>query len=201
LTVEVTESTTQPADIHIVSGPHYAKDYWLGHPRTILLDRAYYHEDKTGRWHSMDWVSLGWMRADGGRRFNAGAGRESPEREDRPSIGGTIFLADYGGPVERADTVRRHPADEQPGEGLRDVLRRHRTAIGYQTTALVTAALAGLEIVCKDKRNILCEPNWLELLPYADWHWSEIESGEAWEHLNKTTKEDNVTDTGHRANR
>jgi len=157
--------------------------YWLGHPRTILLDRAYYHEEKTGRWASMDWVSLGWMRADGGRRFHAGSGRPPPAIEDRPLQGGTIFLADYGGPVEPADTVRRHPADQRPTEDLHTALRRHRTAIGYRTTALVAAALAGLEIICKDPRNIVAEPNWLDLLPYADWHWTEIESGSAWEHL------------------
>ncbi len=172
-----------PADVHIVSGPHYAKDVWQGHPRTVLLDRAYYHDGKSGRWRSMDWVSLGWLREDGGRKFRAGSGRASPEIEERPAAGGTIFLADYGGPVEPADTVRRHPDEEKSSEPLRAVLRRHRTAIGYQTTALVAAALAGLEIVCRDRRNILSEPNWRELLPYADWHWSEIESGAAWEHL------------------
>jgi hypothetical protein len=171
------------ADIHVVSGPHYAKQFWIGHPRTVLLDCAYYHEEKSGRWHSMDWVSLGWMREDGGRRFRAGSGRPPPALEPRRTEGGTIFLADFGGPTEAADTVRRHPADEAPTEPLRDALRRHRRAIGYQTTALVAAALAGLEIVCKDARNILWEPNWLELLQYADWHWSEIESGEAWDHL------------------
>lgn len=149
----------------------------------MLLDCAYYHDEKSGRWHSTDWVSLGWMREDGGRRFRAGSGRTPPRVEGRPAEGGTIFLADFGGVIEPADTVRRHPADEVPKEPLRAVLRRHRTAIGYQTSALVTAALAGLEIVCKDRRNILSEPDWLELLPYADWHWSEIESGEAWEYL------------------
>ena len=175
-----------PADVHVVSGPHYAKEHWLGHPRTLVLDRAYYHEGRTGRWHSMDWVSLGWMREDGGRRFRTGTGRQAPRIEGRPAQGGTIFLADFGGPIEPADTVRRHPADEKPQESLRDALRRHRKAIGYTTTALVAAALAGLEIVCKDRRNILCEPNWLELLPYADWHWSEIESGEAWAHMRQS---------------
>ena len=183
LKVEVTAGVLVDADIHIVSGPNYAKRMWLGHPRTVLLDRAYYHEEKSGRWHSMDWVSLGWMREDGGRRFRAGSGRMPPAVEERPAAGGTIFLADYGGHVESADTVRRHPCEEQTKESLRDALRKHRTAIGYQTTALVAAALAGLEIVCKDARNILWERNWLELLPYADWHWSEIESGEAWEFL------------------
>jgi hypothetical protein len=171
--------------VHIVSGPHYAKSVWLGHPRTILLDCAYYHEGRT-RWRSTDWVSLGWMREDGGRLFHVGIGRTQPEVEERPHEGGTIFLADFGGIIEPADTVRRHPAEETPQETLRAALRRHRNAIGYQTTALVAAALAGLEIVCKDARNIVCEPNWLGLLPYADWHWTEIENGEAFEHLLKS---------------
>jgi hypothetical protein len=183
LKVEVTASPTMPADIHIVSGPHYAKSVWQGHEKAVLLDCAYYHEERSGRWHSTDWVSLGWMREDGSRCFRAGAGRKPPQIEARPSEGGTIFLADFGGVIEPADTVRRHPADEAPAEPLRAVLRRHRKAIGYRTTALVTAALCGLEIVCRDARNILSETGWLELLPYADWHWSEIASGAAWDHL------------------
>jgi hypothetical protein len=184
LKVEVTASPTMPADVHVVSGPHYAKNSWLHHHRTVLLDCAYYHEGRS-HWHSTDWVSLGWMRSDGGRRFRVGEGRPVPVIEDRPIEGGTIFLADYGGPIEPADTVRRHPADEAPREPLRTALRKHRRAVGYQTSALVAAALAGLEIVCKDARNIMFARNWLELLPYADWHWTEIESGDAWEHLRR----------------
>jgi hypothetical protein len=53
---------------------------------------------------------------------------------------------------------------------------------------LVSAALAGLEVICKDARNIMFERNWLELLPYADWHWSEIENGDALEHLYEEDK-------------
>ena len=184
LTVEVTSDIHKQADIHIVSGPHYAKQVWQGHPRVLLLDRAYLpdHQVKT-KWASEDWVSLGWMRKDGGRTFRAdhGGGRSAPQIKDRSAERGTIFLADYAGPIEQADTIRRHPSEETPTEGLREVLRRHRTAIGYQTSALVMAALEGLEVVCKDKRNIMSEPNWLELLPYADWHYSEFD--EAWEHL------------------
>ena len=186
LTLTVTDDRHLPADLHIVSGPHYAKSAWLHDPMVLLLDRAYYHEEKTGRWKSMDWVSLGWLRPDGGRRFRVGSGRTAPVVESRPETGGTIFLVDYGGQIEQADTVRRHPADEAPTETLHAALRRHRTAIGYGTTALVSAALAGLEIVCKDARNIMSEQNWVELLPYADWHWTEIENGEALEHLWKS---------------
>jgi len=172
------------ADIHVVLGPHYAKDKWQGH-KTILLDRAYYHEEMLPQGF-MAWVSLGWMRDDGGRDFRIGEGRARPEQRDCQAAKGTIFLADHGGPVESADTIRLHPAQQRPVQGLRESLSEHKTAIGYQTTALVTAGLMGLDIVCKDKRNIMSESNWLDLLPYADWRWSEIASGEAWEHLRES---------------
>ena len=131
----------------------------------------------------MDWISAGWMNDDGGRTFKRGAGRRPPEPEIKRTGCGTIFLADYGGPIEQADTVRLHPAGTSHTESLHQALHRHAIAVGYQTTALVTAALQGLEVICKDHRNIMAQPNWLELLPYADWHYSEIESGELWAHL------------------
>ena len=181
LELEITSDRFKEADIHIVSGPHYAKDNWLYHPRTLLIDRAYYHQIKSGQWVSEDWISIGWMREDGGRLFKSGTGREPPTPKDRKSTGGTIFLADYDGPVEQADTVRLHPAREKHSESLSDALSRHARAVGYSTTALVTAGLEGLEVICKDSRNIMSEPNWLELLPYADWNYSEIESGSFFE--------------------
>jgi len=184
LELKITADCRRPADVHIVSGPHYAKGYWLDHPRTLLLDRAYYHEVKSGRWKSMDWVSLGWMLPDGGRRFSKGEGRPAPERKPIKTEGGRIFLADYNGTVlNDVDTVRLHPANRHYDEPLLDVLARHRHAIGYMTTALVTAALEGLTIDCRDRRNILAEPDWIQLLPYADWHGDEISAGDAWEHL------------------
>lgn len=172
----ITSNIQQESDIHIVSGPHYAASYWASHKRTILLDRCYYMGNP-------DNVSLGWIKPNGGRQFIAGSGRKSPDIKPNRARSGRIFLADYNGPVETADTVRLHPGRSCGQPGLIDELRRHRVAIGYRTTALVTAALEGLEIECKDDRNILAEPNWLELLPYADWHKTEIESGEAWQHL------------------
>jgi len=176
LTVNVTADILAEADIHVVSGPHYAKAQWLNHPKVILLDRCYYRGDP-------EHVSLGWMKSDGSRDFHVGCGRKPPPVKDRTDKTGTIFLADYSGPLGQADTVRLHPARERPADGLREALRKHGIAIGYKTTALVTAALEGLEVICKDKSNIMAEDNWLELLPYADWHYSEIASGEAWEHL------------------
>lgn len=171
---DVVNTPEGEADIHVVSGPHFAKNRWLNHGRTILLDRCYYRGDP-------DYVSLGWLTEDGDRTFKAGSGRNPPEIKDRPLQGGTIFLADYGGPVERATTVRAHPAIEAPTESLIDALLRHRTAVGYRTTALVTAAIEGLEIICKHPGHILNQPNWLELLPYADWGLHEFD--DAIEHL------------------
>lgn len=180
----ITENIGAESDIHIVSGNHYAKDHWIGHPRTIWLDKRLYQEGpKPDHMKSDPYVSLGWLRNDGGRTFRAGCGRKSPAIKANGAKNGTIFLADYDGPIERADRVRQHPARERSRISLIDELSKYKIAIGYQTSALVTAALEGLEIICKDKRNIMSESNWLDLLPYADWHWSEIESGEAWEHL------------------
>ncbi len=184
LNLIITQDIQHPADIHIVSGPHYCKKQWQGHPRVILLDRAYYRDGpKPDGMVSMPYVSLGWMNEDSNRNFDIGCGRESPTIKDRPDKGGTIFLADFGGPIERADTVRRHPAEERYTEDLISVLRRHRLAIGYKTTALVTAALEGLEVIAKDPGHILNRSNWREQLAYADWHYTEIKSGEAWQHL------------------
>jgi len=131
----------------------------------------------------MDWVSLGWMNKDGGCDYKEGEGRKKPYtlKFYRPER--TIFLADYNGTVEDADVVRLHPDNKKYDKTLKYDLIRCSKAIGYQTSALVQAGLLGLEIDCRDKTNIMYQDNWLELLPYADWHYSEIQSGEAWEHL------------------
>jgi hypothetical protein len=179
----ITHDINLEADVHIVSGPHYAKKRWLGH-RTILIDRAIipYHQVRS-RWDSEDWLSIGWMNKDGGRHYQLGSGRKHIERKDRRSERGTIFLADYNGPVELADTVRLHPAREASSRPLLDDLRRHAIAIGYTTSALVTAGLEGLEVICREPTNIMNRPDWLEVLPYADWRYDEIQSGAVWEQL------------------
>ena len=175
----ITQDIHRAADIHVVLGPHYAKERWLEHPHVILLDRAYYRPDPIN-------VSLGWMNSNGGRDFKIGCGRIPPIRKNKRTTGGTIFLADYNGPMERADTVRLHPSNEKPETGLIDALYGHKRAIGYKTTSLVTAGLEGLEVICRDKQNIMYKNNWIDLLPYADWSYEEIESGEAWEHLEQS---------------
>ena len=184
LTCTLTENRYQEGDIHIVSGNHYAKDIWTGHPRTIWLDKRLYKEGpKPDGMVSDPFVSLGWLNAIGGRDFAEGTGKEYPICKPQKHGKRSIFLADYQGKIEPADTVRRHHLEETYTETLEEALSRHDIAIGYMTTALVKAGLEGLKVVCKDPRSIMHQPNWLKLLPYADWHFSEIESGEAWEHL------------------
>lgn len=179
------KQTTEPdayADvkIHVCLGPHYALRYWS--PRAhdvLLLDRCFYRGDP-------EHVSLGWLQTDGGRFWRVGEGRAPLEIVRQWRHIGRIFLADFNGPqtIGNVDRCRAHPARAVgPAVALEDDLRRHHVAIGYRTTALVTAALMGLQVHSLWAPHILNRPNWLELLPYADWSHGEIASGEAWEHL------------------
>ena len=119
----------------------------------------------------------------GGRDFLAGTGKRVPDVKPLKVGNRTIFLAEYGGIIEQADTIRLHPMAEKPTETLLQALSRHDIAIGYTSTSLITAALEGLRVVCRDPDGFMSQDNWLELLPYVDWHYTEIESGKAWEHL------------------
>lgn len=170
---EVTADPRKQSDIHVVLGPHYAKKYHLNN-ETILLDRCYYRGDP-------DHASLGWMLPCGGRRFKEGTGRKPPVIKDRKTGNKSIFLADYQGEIGEADTIRLHPAQAKPTESLLSALNRHDIAIGHKTTALVEAALVGLSVTSSDPQHILNQPNWLRLLPYADWAYGEL--NEAIDHL------------------
>lgn len=172
----ITADIKKQSDVHVVIGPWYAKNYWLNHPNVILIDRCYYKGDPFN-------VSVGWMMQSGDRVFKVGN-----KDKERPVIGTptgnkTIFLADYHGPIEEADIIRFHPSHKISKTTLVQDLAQCNKAIGYKTTALVTAALMGLEIDCRYEPHILRNDNWLDLLPYADWHHTEIENGELWEHL------------------
>lgn len=122
------------------------------------------------------------MNQQGGRNFFVGTGRKPPEII--PSYGKqSVFLADYNGVVEKADIVRLHPSNKRYSETLDKTLARCDRATGYNTTALVHAALRGLTITCKGKNSILKNENWYQLLPYANWSYTEIQNGELWQHL------------------
>lgn len=177
LNAVITHNINLNADIHVVIGPWYALNRWRGHSWVIWVDRCYYRGNPSH-------VSVGWLNKNGGRDFHNSGRRKHVERENRQAGTGSIFLADYEGPIRQADTIRLHPARENNKEPLHDVLRRHARAIGYKTTALVTAYLMGLDVVSHDPEHILNKGP--DLLPYADWHYKEIESGELWEHLQQS---------------
>lgn len=163
------------ATIHVVLGCNYAKNYWLKHDRVVLLDRCYYNDDG-------EHLSVGWMNSKGGRDFVIGEGR--PSLTIRESHGNkSIFLADYNGVTEPADIIRLHPCNEKHERPLIEDLKQCNEATGYNTSALVTAALEGLKINCKGEQNILTNPDWLELLPYTNWTYNEIKAGIVWAHL------------------
>lgn len=174
----ITRCVSAKAAFHVVLGPHYALDQWRWSRDVILIDRCFYRGNP-------DHVSAGWWNPGiQARTFSAGEGRTPPEIRPKDFHGNkTIFLADYNGPVETADTVRLHPGNKHYEETLEAALSRHDVAIGHSTTALVTAALMDLEIICRDPAHILNQPNWLELLPYADWSIKEISEGLMWQHL------------------
>lgn len=191
LNLVCTDDVNRQADVHIVSGPHYAKNRWINHDlgRVLLIDRAYIpgHQYRGGKWASEDYVSIGWMNRDGTRSFVKGSGKPKIQIQHCAAKSGTIFLADYNGLIvtEGVDTVRQHPANlvTKHSESLKCALSRHKYAFGYNTTALVTAALLGLETKSLVKGHILNQDDWLGKLPYADWSYNEIENGDAWEHL------------------
>jgi hypothetical protein len=208
ITAQATPERDTEGDLHIVSGPWYALDRWAAHPRTILIDRAY--------WGDPDCVSIGWLLPDGGRYYAAAmppdrwraSGQElRPLREG----GESLLLGDY--PEDRRayrrqmalHGIRRfrpHPSaaawPDCPAEiltgDLAAILTDYGTAYGYKSTALVLAALHGLNIVALDPRAITARwarehrEAWCYDLAYAQWSLAEIAAGHAWEHLRQCAR-------------
>lgn len=201
----VTADRYQSAWLHVVQGPHYALEPWR-HRRILYLDRCFYDDTNL-------YASIGWRAPDGSRDFkNSNSppdrwrGTLAPWKQGEPRT--ALILADYN---QREDQLRelashifskvklrRHPADEAPGEPLSTALAWADVAIGKSSTALVQAALAGVPLICLDPQNVarpvashsFTEPlfrrdrrQWCYDLAYTQWHVDEITSGMAWKHL------------------
>ena len=180
---QITENTSDDSDIHVVIGPHYAKQQNLNN-RTLLLDRAF--------WGDPDYISLGWMQPDGGRVFAVNCPDDRPKPDLMPMKKGTrtLLLLDYGSvQTIEANEVRRHPSDAKPVEALREALSRNDIAVGGMTTALVDAAIHGLYTVALDPNSPIKgieyygREQWLNNLSYMNWNDTELRSGEALKHL------------------
>jgi hypothetical protein len=218
-----TSKNNAGGDVHVVYGPHYAFNEWVGKPNVLYANRCFYGSKK-------EWMSLGWLNVDGSRDFmNRGKpkGRWNQHRrklqmELEPMASGRIATV-FGDYVENrpryleimrecssfgwAVKYRKHPDApdwefcpyERADGHLVDVLTDCRVAIGFATSALVTAALRGVPVVCFDPSNPVHEiashrlnvygmtsrRAWVYRLAWTQWHIEELRGGEFWNHLGK----------------
>lgn len=191
------------ASVQVVLGPHYALKQCAGQ-NTLMLDRCFWGNPR-------EVVSLAWLDANGKRVWpqSAPAGREIPECEPwRHDEERAVILNDYSrimhkGSVEshfRYVEYRDHPTKGgRYIEKLRNVLDRNDVAVGFTSSALVTAALMGLPVVTlgdqksavsaistKQLGEPLLRPDrtpWLNNLAYMNWSGDEIKTGLAVEYL------------------
>ena len=159
--VQITPSPDGEADIHIISGPHFALDRWRNHPRVIMIDRAY--------WGDPEYIRMGWLQKDGSLKYARGT-----SKRDRPAClpwktreQSCLILADYGqecnGIVAQAYDrfghvrVRRHPAEgtPSPNVSLESELMLTDVVVGHSSTALVEAIVLGVPVICTDPRNVV----------------------------------------------
>ena len=202
LSCEVTADRCQPADIHVVQGPHYAFDVWLGKPNVIWLDRCFYG-------HYRYDLSIGWLNPDGSRDFknkgmSFGKGdlpELKPKKEGRDCA---IVFGDYGmDPTQLVQYARReigrtyykpHPAESgqvspvlAPKWTLSQCWEIASHAVGHSSTVLVEAELNGLNVYTTDThhvcQNITDRGQWLKDLSWAQWNFEEIVNGDFWDHL------------------
>lgn len=174
---EISYSPDTPADTHIVIGPHFAK--W---PDALMLDRAY--------WGDPDCVSVHWLKDGEKVRTTGNPYRAHPDFMPYKVGNREIYLCDYGEKwgLESDITVRYHPAQSTPRMPLMDELERHDIATGRRTTALVDAALMGLEVRTDDPHSPVWpirnktgdREQWLRDLAWHNWSKDEIINGSMW---------------------
>jgi len=180
LNATISDSPTTSADLHVCMGPWFAYSRWRL-ANTLYIDRAY--------WGDPYCVSVHWLKA-GEKRFTASSVRRGhPPLRPMKTGSMTIYLCDYGDRgVDHCDTVRRHPADIEPTETLEQALARHQRAIGGRSTALVDAAIMGLEIHTDDLHSPVYplvrgvpREDWIVDLAVHNWSIDEIAAGEMWD--------------------
>lgn len=189
---EISYCADTPADLHVVMGPWFAFKQWR-HANTLYIDRAY--------WGDPDCVSIHWLK-DGEKVRSTGNGyRSQPELQPLKKGDRSIVLCDYGmngGELARlyGAEIRNHPA-EGAGCALERALSCYDVAIGRRTTALVTAAIAGLSVYTDDEHSPVWpisgaagdRAQWLNDLAWHNWSQDEIQRGIAWEILLKQRRQ------------
>ena len=197
---QITASKTQAGDYHVVQGPWYAFNDWLGQPNVLWLDRTFWGDARFD-------LSIGWLNPDGSRDFrnadkttpNGTLPELKPPKQQREAA---AVLADYGKEVEAEHWVvdarqkyhpvflKHHPAGRDYAfDWTREQLwERCDVAIGGSSTVLVEAAINGLHVESHDPRHV-CQnmgdrESWLIKLSWAMWNHNQIQKGHFWEHLN-----------------
>ena len=190
------------ADIHVVQGPHYAFNEWLGKPNVIWLNRCYYGH------HRFD-LSIGWLKPDGSRDFknknmSSGKGKLPELKPKKTRQECAIVFGDHGMNPKKLIEYSRihygrtyykpHPADMgqvspvlAPKWTLEQCWAIADVAVGHSSTVLVQAELNGLHVYSTDEnhvcQNIDDRTAWLNDLSFAQWGHTEIMKGDFWEHL------------------
>ena len=206
---DITTDLHTPADIHVISGPNFAYEAYIGKPNVLMVNRAFWGDgDKNKK------VSIGWLQANGTRKFATGeAPRPKPKMQPwKTRENSCIVLPDYSANMKmngksidavRRDaaarfgkaTVRLHPAGykgERPT--LMDDISKHDVAIGGLGTSVFEAIILGVPVICDplnacaavaatDMSAPLVRPDrtqWLHDLSYAQFSLAEIANGTAW---------------------
>lgn len=181
-------------DVTVVHGPNYAKRGKQG--RVIWLDRCWYGDTR-------DWVSLGWKVDEHSRAYVTGYGSRFDDHvragivaiEPMRSGNRVIALDDYDQTLQDLplpwDGYRAHPARQQHTTTLLEAIEGYSKALCGAGTCAAQAWLAGLEIACFDKHNVVktafTREQWADQLAWKQWHRDEIRSGAAIEWLMKMT--------------
>jgi hypothetical protein len=200
LDCEVTADRSKPADIHVVQGPWYAWQDWVGKDNVIWLDRCFYGDSRFD-------LSIGWLKPDGSRDFKnknmVSANGELPKlKPPKPHQKSAVVFADYGKTIEASywavDAREKyfpvftmwHPANMENFTTLADIWERCDVAIGGTSTVLVDAAINGLHIKQCDPLHVCAwmtartRYQWLIDLSWAQWNFETgIMTGDFWEHL------------------
>ena len=208
----VASAINESADVHVISGPNYAYEAYVGKPNVLMVDRAWWgdgDEDKK--------VSIGWLQSNGTRKYAKGdAPRPKPElepwktREDSclvlPDHSTNGRMGDRSIEYVRAEaaarfgtaSVRLHPGtDRSKRLSLRDHVSLYDVVVGWRGTAVFDAIIMGVPVICHPCN--VCAPvavtdmtaplfrgdrtQWLHDISYAQFSLAEIASGEAWDLL------------------
>jgi len=201
IAAEITGDKLKKADVHVVQGPWYCYQEWLGQPNVLWLNRCFWGDSRFD-------LSLGWLRPDGSRDFRNdtrtdGKGTLPQLKVKKDSRRACIVFADYGrdmtdAVIEARQTYqsvffRPHPAKEQnsPVMTLRGPLEAlwaiGDVAIGHSSTVLVDAEINGLHVISSDPLHVVHHDgdreSWLKRLSWANWNYLELQRGDFWEHL------------------